>query len=238
MMTIKRPPTRTKAERVSELSGSIVSYPDRCNRWGDPTYRGNCDGRLFRSLVRRYRPQRVADPMMGSGTTRDVIAELNQRQHAGIDYWGSDLKDGFNLIQQDLPGTFDFVWIHPPYWSIIQYSDHPDDLSNQYDYEHFRSTLSTCLRRCHDALEPGGRLAVLVGDVRRFGIYTPIIRDVLNLEGTVGKLCSIIIKEQHHCRSDRKVYGRMEDVPIRHEYCVVFRRESSKVPSMPSRFNN
>jgi|GEM_PF-4448948 len=33
-----------------------------------------------------------------------------------------------------------------------------------------------------------------------------------------------IIKVQHNCTSDRKRYGRMEDVPIRHEYCVVFKK--------------
>ncbi len=238
MMTTKRPTTRTSSNGDTDLTGSVVSYPDRCNRWGDPSYRGNCDGQLFRSLVLQYRPKCIADPMMGSGTTRDVVAELNERKDAGIRYWGGDLKNGFNLVKQDLPGSFDFVWIHPPYWSIIQYSDHPDDLSNQYEYEHFHRTLTTCLRRCHDALQPGGRLAVLVGDVRRFGVYTPIVRDVLNLEGTIGRLRSIIIKQQHHCRSDRKVYGRMDDVPIRHEYCVVFQRESYKALPAFSRFNN
>lgn len=27
-----------------------------------------------------------------------------------------------------------------------------------------------------------------------------------------------------NCVSDRRSYGRMEDVPIKHEYCVVFRK--------------
>jgi len=38
-----------------------------------------------------------------------------------------------------------------------------------------------CLKRCYEALEIGGRLAVLIGDVRRGGKYTPIVKDVLNL---------------------------------------------------------
>jgi hypothetical protein len=48
------------------------------------------------------------------------------------------------------------------------------------DYEQFRQLLMTCLTRCYDALEPGGRLAVLIGDVRRKGKYTAIVKDVLN----------------------------------------------------------
>jgi hypothetical protein len=37
-------------------------------------------------------------------------------------------------------------------------------------------------------------------------------------------LRSVIIKLQHNCTSDHKRYGKMEDVPIKHEYCVVFKK--------------
>jgi hypothetical protein len=92
---------------------SVVSYPNRCALWGDARYRGNCDGRLFKDLVLRYGARRVADPMVGSGTTRDVVTGLNQYRRAGITFWGGDLRDGFDLTQQDLPGMYDFVWLHP-----------------------------------------------------------------------------------------------------------------------------
>jgi len=42
-----------------------------------------------------------------------------------------------------------------------------------------------------------------------------------------GELRSIIIKVQHNCTSDRKAYGKMEDVPIKHEYCVVFKKTAT-----------
>ena len=203
---------------------SVVSFPERCSLWGDNRFRGNCDGQLFKNLVLRYRMKSVADPMMGSGTTRDVIEGLNRVRGTHIHYWGGDLSSGFNLVRQNLPGSFDFVWIHPPYWSIIKYTDHADDLSNAREYTDYVRKLSVCLKRCHDALVQGGRLAVLVGDVRRLGFYMPIVRDVLNLEGQLGQLRSIIIKTQHNCTSDEKRYARMEDAPIQHEYCLVFKR--------------
>jgi len=203
---------------------SLVSYPNRCGLWGDARYRGNCDGRLFLNLVLRYRPASVADPMMGSGTTRDVIAGLNRQKGTRIHYWGGDLKRGFNLWLNKLPGEFDFVWIHPPYWNIIRYSDNQADLSTFDSYPEFRQALRVCLGHCYAALSPGGRLAVLVGDVRRDGAYVPIVRDVMNLEGEIGELRSVIIKAQHNCQSDSKVYARMEDPPIRHEYCTVFKK--------------
>jgi hypothetical protein len=201
---------------------SVVSYPTRCSLWGDSRFRGNCDGRLFKNLVLRYGAASVADPMSGSGTTRDVVEGLNRYKKKGIRYWGSDLREGFDLTKQAIPGTFDFLWIHPPYWNIVRYSDSAADLSSCVDYEHFREMLMVCLKRCYDALTPGGRLAVLIGDVRRQGRYTAIIKDVLNFPH--GEIRSVIIKVQHNCTSDRKAYGKLEDVPIRHEYCVVFRK--------------
>ncbi len=209
---------------------SVVSYADRCTLWGDSRYRGNCDGRLFKNLVLRYRARKVADPMAGSGTTRDVIAGLNRYKKAGIEYWGGDLRQGFDLTWQELPGWYDLVWIHPPYWNIIRYSKASADLSNIEDYEEFRQMLMACLTRCYDALLPGGRLAVLIGDVRRQGRYTPIIRDILNFPH--GEIRSVIIKVQHNCTSDRKAYGRMEDLPIRHEYIVVFKKTDER--SLPA----
>jgi len=201
---------------------SVVSYPNRYNAWGDHRYRGNCDGRLFKDLVLRYGARKVADPMVGSGTTRDVIEGLNQYKKAGIEFWGGDLRQGFDLTKQELPDRFDFVYLHPPYWNIIRYSEREGDLSNIEDYEEFRRLLMVCLKRCYDALEQGGRLAVLIGDVRRQGRYTAIIKDVLNFP--YGEIRSIVIKVQHNCTSDRKRYGKMEDVPIKHEYCIVFKK--------------
>lgn len=112
---------------------------------------------------------------------------------------------------QKLPGEFDFVWMHPPYWNIIEYRSGDNDLSNQAEYERFQKMLMACLKQCYDALADGGRLAVLVADVRRKGQYTPLIREILNFP--YGEVRSIIIKVQHNCASDRKRYGRMEDVP-------------------------
>jgi hypothetical protein len=211
---------------------SVVSYPDRCKLWGDARYRGNCDGRLFKNLVLRYQAKKIADPMFGSGTTRDVVQGLNRFKQTDISYWGGDLRKSFDMTKQDLPGKFDFVWIHPPYWNIIRYSDNnPCDLSNCESYEQFRNLLQVCLKRCYEALEIGGRLAVLIGDVRRNGRYTPIVKDILNLP--FGELRSIIIKVQHNCTSDRKCYGKLEDVPIRHEYCVIFKKQADDVQALP-----
>ena len=103
-----------------------------------------------------------------------------------------------------------------------RYGSGQNDLSSCESYDEFRKLLLQCLKRCYDALTAGGRLAVLIGDVRRQGSYTPIIKDVLSFPH--GEVRSIIIKVQHNCVSDRRRYGKLEDVPIKHEYCVVFKK--------------
>lgn len=210
---------------------SLVSYAQRENAWGSAAYRGNCDGRLFLSLLQHYKPGSVADPMLGSGTTRDVVLGLNRHLDAPIEYWGSDLHSGFDLQHDSLPGSYDLVWVHPPYWNIVEYGNGVGDLSAVLDYAEFLGRLNVCLRRAADALKPNGRLAVLIADVRRRGTYYPLGRHVMSLDGSLGELRSVIIKAQHNCRSDWKTY-RLEDPRIRHEYCVVFKRPTGWTASI------
>lgn len=206
-----------------EQMTSVVSFPNRCQLFGSSQFWGNCDGRLIKDLILRYKAKTVADPMEGSGTCRDVVKGLNQYKRVNISYWGSDLKDGFDLTDKPLPSRYDFVWLHPPYWNIIRYSrNRKGDLSLYEDYSEFCRALIVCIKRCYDALQEGGRMAILVGDVRRKGRYYPLVKELLNLP--FGQLRSIIIKVQHNCHSERKNYGKLEDVPIKHEYCVVFKK--------------
>lgn len=205
--------------------GSVVSYPSRCRAWGEASYRGNCDGTLFKELVLRYRPRSVADPMMGSGTTRDVVAGLNRHAGTSIAYWGADLRTGFDLERDPLPGPFDFVWVHPPYWDIVRYSDDPRDLSSTEDWSEFALRLSGCLLRSVAALAPHGHLAVLVGDIRKRGAYYSMQAELLRHRSAFGTLRSILIKVQHNCTSDRTDYRWTSTIPIRHEYCLIFEKD-------------
>ena len=114
---------------IYNLTTSVITASNRYNRWGSNRYRGNSDGRLFADLALLYNAKSIADPMMGSGTTGDCVNDLNAHG-ANINYWGGDLNQGFNLITDDIPGKFDFIWIHPPYWNLIRYSQREGDLSS------------------------------------------------------------------------------------------------------------
>jgi hypothetical protein len=70
-----------------------------------------------------------------------------------------------------------------------------------------------------------------LGDVRKAGKYTTIIKHGVNFPH--GEIRSIIIKVQHNCVSDRRTYGRLEDPPIKHEYCVVFKKPRLETQAPP-----
>ena len=88
-----------------------------------------------------------------------------------------------------------------------------------------------CLKRRYEALEIGGRLGILIGDVRQGGKYTPIVKDMLNMP--FSEIRSIIKKVQYNCTSDHRRYTKMEDVPIRHDYCIIFKKPANGAQSLP-----
>jgi hypothetical protein len=88
-------------------------------------YRGNCSGHLLVDLIKQYQPKNILDPMSGSYTTRDVCGEL------GVECDAYDLHEGFDALTDVLPPKkYYLVFLHPPYHSMIKYSDDARDLSN------------------------------------------------------------------------------------------------------------
>lgn len=204
---------------------SVVSYPDR-GPWGNAGYRGNCSGHLVKDLILRFRCRSVFDPAEGSGTVRDVVSGINKYRRDNIYYEGRDLKHGWDVLDGSLPEKqFDLVWYHPPYWDIIRYSENPLDLSNCPTLEHFEAQLNRSAERLFQAVKPNGMMAILIGDKRKDGNYYALFRTLLN-NNNIGELKGIIIKVQHNCRSDQRIYGSKNPflIPIKHEYCLIFQK--------------
>lgn len=213
---------------------SLVSYPHR-GPWGDPGYPGNCSGWLVKDLILRLGAKKVLDPAEGSGTVRQVVQGLNHYRGVDIKYHGRDLRQGWDLLRDRMPGQdYDLVWFHPPYWDIIRYSCDPRDLSNCSSLEQYEEKLELACQRLVRALRPGGVLAVLMGDKRRQGRYYCLMRRLLQ-STELGQLKAIIIKAQHNCRSSSKNYPRSDPcfIPITHEYCLLFQKPSCKQAQTP-----
>lgn len=203
---------------------SICEYQDRLH-YGNNRYRGNTSGGLisdFLDFAHRDKNGLFVDPMQGGATSKDVAIEK------GLRYVGLDLKTGFNLTKDDLGKRLgeraESIFCHPPYWQMIQYSNHPDDLSNG-TLDEFLQKLQLAMMNVYDALRPGGMYGVLMGNYRTQGNYYPLC--ALTLSVCPGKLREEIIKLQNNCLSDQKHYpgAGKTFMPIKHEILYIFQKE-------------
>lgn len=216
---------------------TIVSYPER-GSYGRNSYRGNCSGLLIKDLIQQYRLQGLSDFMVGSGTTEDVVHEI------GIRGDFADLNRGYDMLTMDIPERAENIFWHPPYhnmviYSNLQYSSKEvekttglaaetiltDDLSRCPSWEDFVKKMNYCCMKQFTALEKGGRMFILVGDMKRRGRLYSMLCDLMK----PGTLEQVIIKAQHNCWSDRQVYSNQNFVPIVHEYLVVVKKESGLI---------
>jgi len=207
------------------MNSSILSFPNR-GPWGQSSYRGNCSGFVQKSLIDFFKPRYFVDPAEGGGTSRDVCRQL------GIKYTGLDLKSGFNLLKDKLKdrleGNPDFIFFHPPYGEMVQYSGqlygtpHPDDLSRCGNSDIFLSKLELALMNIYDSLKDQGHYAVLIGDMRKNGEYFSWQADIIGMG--LGKLKNLIIKTQHNCLSYGVQYSG-SFIPIMHEFLLVFLKD-------------
>lgn len=209
---------------------SIVSYPDR-GQGGRNSYRGNCSPRLISDIIDQYRIRSLSDYMVGSGTTGDVCREKL------VSGTYLDLNRGFDMMSMDIPERPENVFWHPPYDDIVVYSDEMykaqdiisrygfdprvNDLSRCNGWEDFVKKMNYCTMKQFTAMEKGGRMFILMGDIKKKGKLYSMLLDIAK-PGTVEQ---IIIKAQHNCVSDSRSYaGRF--VPIVHEYLLVLRKDS------------
>jgi len=207
------------------MNSSIISYPNR-GPWGQSAYRGNCSGFVQKSLIDFFKPSYFVDPAEGGGTSRDVCRQM------GIKYTGLDLRTGFNLLKDKLKdrleGNPDFIFFHPPYGEMVQYSGnlwgtpHNDDLSRCGNSDIFLSKLELALMNIYDPLKQGGHYAVLIGDMRKNGEYISWQSDIIGLG--LGKLKNVLIKAQHNCLSNSTTYSG-SFIPIQHEYLLIFMKD-------------
>jgi SAM-dependent methyltransferase len=191
--------------------------------YGDRRYPGNCSGELIKDLLRYFGSQRVLDPMTGSGTCRDVCREL------GIDCASSDVREGSDACDPALYewlGTFDFVWLHPPYWRQKQYTDDLRDLCNAPTLSYFLYRYEKLIRNCASVLAPGGKLAILMGDYSdRDAGFVPLVYHTKRLcfEAGLRQCCTDIIRFSHGASSGKKTY-RSSFIPGLHDVVTIVER--------------
>lgn len=214
------------------MQNSIISYPDR-GPWGSSKWRGNASGHVYKDLFEQLKPKVFTDPMVGSGTSVQVAKEM------GIEAYGLDLHSGFNAINDSILNAVgkesDLVVSHPPYGAMIVYSGnvwgseaHVDDLSRCVDDAEFHEKMQLVLLNQRMATKAGGYYGTLIGDWRRNGVYTSYQAEMI-ARLPRDELASVIIKAQHNCVSDSRVYSNMKLPRIMHEYLLLWQKRSAPV---------
>lgn len=95
------------------------------------------------------------------------------------------------------------------------------DLSRIATWESFVQAMNYCMMKQFCALEQGGRMAVLVGDIKKKGRLFSTLFELTK----PGVLENVIIKAQHNCMSDQRVYSG-KFIPIVHEYVLLVRKDA------------
>ena len=213
---------------------TLISYPERGD-YGKNSYRGNCSGKLIEDIINQYKLEGLSDFMVGSGTTEDVVNAF------GLRGFFTDLNRGYDMLNMDIPERAENIVWHPPYHDMIvysgkQYSDKDIikkygfdpkevDLSRCADWNEFVKKMNYCMMKQFAALEKGGRMFTLVGDMKKKGVLYSMLCDIIK----PGTLEQIIIKTQHNCESFRNSYSNLNFVPIVHEYLIVTKKESGLI---------
>lgn len=213
---------------------SIVSYPER-GAGGKNSYRGNCSPKLIEDIIDQFKLKSLSDFMVGGGTTEDVC------KARGLEGTYLDLNRGFDMVSMDIPERPENLFWHPPYDDIVVYSDkmysaaeierkygfdpRVNDLSRCKNYDEFVKQMNFCMMKQFAALEKGGRMFVLMGDIKKKGKLYSMLADIIK----PGTLEQIVIKAQHNCVSDRTYYSNKNFIPIIHEYVMILRKDSSLI---------
>lgn len=208
---------------------SIVSYPDR-GEDGNNKYRGNCTGKIIEDYINHFGIKEISDYMCGSGTTEDVAKRMGIISHC------YDLNRGFDLVNDDIKERNNYIFWHPPYGDMIKYAgeQYPAqavidkygfdprerDLSRFSNWDEFVEMMNYCMMKQYASLEKGGRIAVLMGDMKKKGKLYSMLVDIVK----PGTLENIVIKAQHNCWSDNVNYSG-KFIPIVHEYMMICRKD-------------
>ena len=216
------------------FDSSIFSTPRR-GEGGKSSYRGNCCPQIIEAFINQYNMHYLSDYAIGGGTTKDVCERLGVK---GI--W-TDLRLGFDLMVNDIPDVPENIFYHPAYWNMngkIIYSDtqyswkevkdkygydpRNTDLSQAPTWEKFIKMLNYTVLKQFSALEKGGRLGILMGDIKSKGNVHSMLLEIAK----PGIVESIVIKQQHNCWSNRAVSYSGTFIPTDHEYFLILRKES------------
>jgi hypothetical protein len=125
------------------------------------------------------------------------------------------------------------VLLHPPYHSIIRFSERAEDLSNAPDVDAFLKRFGHSVEIVSKFLEPGRFLVLVIGDTYGGGEWTPLGWYAMQQVMQRGyRLKSIVVKDMQGNRAKRNLeriwrYRAMAGgfYIFKHEYVIFFQKD-------------
>lgn len=196
-----------KTVEAGIVLSSVWNFGNRDNYAGDAHFYGNAPTQVVEQCVLRLtnRGDLVVDPMAGSGTTIDVC-KTHGRNIKAFDLTPTrkDIleHDSRNIPLKDL--SADLVFLHPPYWNMVKYSNKDADLSN-LSLNEFLDSMGKTITEAQRILKKDRYLCVLVGDLVRKGKFISLSRKISNMCVEAGfEDCGYAIKITKDSVSQRR----------------------------------
>ena len=192
-----------------------------------------------------------------SPSVADIAAKRFYEDWLSFDVWARtpapSAPGGPNIIVGDssTPGTADhiaerlaalqqssvqFLLMHPPYHSIIKFSDVPGDLSGCVDVAEFVGRFLQVYANVAQFLDAGRHMAVVIGDIYENAEWVPLQNLLTTALLDMGRLRlkSIIVKNMVNNRAKRNQerlwrYRALANgfYIFKHEYIVLFQKIAS-----------
>lgn len=168
---------------------TVWNFGLRENYAGDSDFHGNSPTQIVEHCVLLHTNEgdTVLDPMVGSGTSIDVCNELNRKIIAyDINPTRKEIiKNDSRKIPLDKESV-DMVFIHPPYWNLVKYSNDSEDLSKVDSLNSFLNEMKKVFSECKRVLRKNKFMCVLIGDMVRKGEFMPISRKLAEIIEEAG----------------------------------------------------
>lgn len=218
---------------IMKFNSTLFSTPKR-GVGGKSSYRGNCCPQIIEAFINQYDMSYLSDYAIGGGTTIDVCKKM------GVKGFWSDLRLGFDLINNEIPDCPENIFYHPAYWNMNNkiiysnteydwkevkekygYDPRETDLSQAPTWEKFVKMMNYTVMKQFAAMEKGGRMGILMGDIKSKGKLYSMLFEIAK-PGTVEQ---VVIKQQHNCVSDKTTYSG-SFIPTMHEYLLILRKDN------------
>lgn len=193
---------RSLEEKEIELS-SVWNFGTREEGFGSHVFHGNCIPQVVKQCILRYSNEGdiILDSMSGSGTTLDVAKSLKRKCLAyDINPKRNDIKEADSANLPLANNRVSMIFIHLPYWNMVKYSKHKEDLSRK-TLDGFYIKLRKIFTELRRVLKDEGHICVLVGDKILNGKNIPLCFETYNILKDYFNYKDYAVKITKHAKS-------------------------------------